>query len=162
MERITATLDEDLVEELDRFQKDRGYQNRSEALRDLIRAGLRETAGENEGGACVGALVYVYDHEVRALAKRLTTAQHDHHDLSVATMHVHLDHQSCLEVAVLRGSSADVRHFSEHIIAERGVRHGRLVIVPVALEAEAHSHGRGKPHLHAHVRHAGKTAKTAG
>jgi len=162
MERITATLDADLVEELDRFQNDRGYQNRSEALRDLIRAGLRETTGENEGGACVGALVYVYDHDVRALAKRLTTAQHDHHDLSVATMHVHLDHNSCLEVAVLRGSSADVRHFSEHIIAERGVRHGRLVIVPVAIEAEAHGHGHGKPHphAHAHVRHAGK--KTAG
>lgn len=158
MERITATLDEDLVEELDRFQNDRGYQNRSEALRDLIRAGLQQTVGENEGGACVGALVYVYDHDVRALAKRLTTAQHDHHDLSVATMHVHLDHQSCLEVAVLRGSSADVRHFSEHIIAERGVRHGRLVIVPVALEAEAHGHGPGKPHshAHAHVRHAGR------
>ncbi len=100
MERITATLDEDLVEELDRFQKDRGYQNRSEALRDLVRAGLQEATQENEsGGACIGALVYVYDHEVRTLAKRLTITQHDHHDLSVATLHVHLDHHSCLEVA---------------------------------------------------------------
>ncbi|MBI5321898.1 nickel-responsive transcriptional regulator NikR [Bradyrhizobium sp.] len=161
MERITATLDEDLVEELDRFQKERGYQNRSEALRDLVRTGLRETIHENEAGACVAALVYVYDHEVRELAKRLTTAQHDHHDISVATVHVHLDHQSCLEVAVLRGSSAEVRHFSEHIIAERGVRHGRLVVVPVALEAEAHAHG-GKTHTHAHarVRHAGGPAKS--
>jgi CopG family nickel-responsive transcriptional regulator len=163
MERITATLDEGLVEELDRFQRDRGYQNRSEALRDLIRAGLQGVAQEHESGACVGALVYVYDHEVRALAKRLTTAQHDHHDLSVATMHVHLDHHSCLEVAVLRGSSADVRHFSEHVIAERGVRHGRLVVIPVALEAETHIHGGGKPHAHshAHVRHAGKGTKSA-
>jgi len=152
MERITATLDEDLVEQLDCFQRDRGYQNRSEALRDLIRAGLQAATEEQAAGACVGALVYVYDHEVRALAKRLTTAQHDHHDLSVATMHVHLDHQSCLEVAVLRGSSAEVRHFSEHVIAERGVRHGRLVVVPVALEAEAHVHGGARPHVHAHVR----------
>src|SRR5579871_7074548 len=103
MERITATLDESLVEELDRFQRDRGYQNRSEALRDLIRAGLQGTTEAQESGACVGALVYVYDHEVRALAKRLTTAQHDHHDLSVATMHVHLDHHSCLEVAAQHG-----------------------------------------------------------
>lgn len=162
MERITATLDADLVEELDRFQNDRGYQNRSEALRDLIRTGLRESVGENDGGASVGALVYVYDHDVRALAKRLTAAQHDHHDLSVATMHVHLDHNSCLEVAVLRGPSADVRRFSENIIAERGVRHGRLVMVPVAVETEAHGHGHGKPHTHAHthVRHAG--SKTTG
>ncbi|WP_407178303.1 nickel-responsive transcriptional regulator NikR [Bradyrhizobium sp. STM 3562] len=163
MERITATLDKDLVQELDRFQKERGYQNRSEALRDLIRAGLQVGAHGHESGACVGALVYVYDHEVRALAKRLTTAQHDHHDLSVATMHVHLDHNSCLEVAVLRGSSAEVRHFSEHVIAERGVRHGRLVVIPVALEAEAHAHGGGKPHVHphAHVRHTGAKAKSA-
>lgn len=152
MERITATLDEGLVEELDRFQRDRGYQNRSEALRDLIRAGLRGATEEQEAGACIGALVYVYDHAVRALAKRLTTAQHDHHDLSVATLHVHLDHQSCLEVAVLRGSSADVRHFSEHVIAERGVRHGRLVVIPVALEAEAHAHGDARRHVHAHLR----------
>jgi CopG family nickel-responsive transcriptional regulator len=159
MERITATLDEGLVEELDRFQRDRGYQNRSEALRDLIRAGLQGATEQHEAGACIGALVYVYDHEVRALAKRLTTAQHDHHDLSVATLHVHLDHQSCLEVAVLRGSSADVRHFSEHVIAERGVRHGRLVVIPVALEAEAHAHGRARTHVHAHVRHAGKASK---
>ena len=161
MERITATLDEDLVEELDRFQNERGYQNRSEALRDLVRTGLREMAQEHESGACVAALVYVYDHEVRALAKRLTTAQHDHHDISVATVHVHLDHQSCLEVAVLRGSSAEVRHFSEHIIAERGVRHGRLVVVPVALKAEAHAHGSGKAQMHGHarVRHAGGSAK---
>jgi CopG family transcriptional regulator, nickel-responsive regulator len=164
MERITATLDEDLVEELDRFQKDRGYQNRSEALRDLIRTGLQEVVHGDEAGACVGALVYVYDHEVRALAKRLTTAQHNHHDLSIATMHVHLDHHSCLEVAVLRGSSADVRHFSEHVIAERGVRHGRLVAIPVALEVDAHGHGGDRPHAHphAHVRHAGKKTKTAG
>jgi CopG family nickel-responsive transcriptional regulator len=162
MERITATLDEDLVAEIDRFQRERGYQGRSEALRDLVRTGLRETVQENEAGACVAALVYVYDHEVRALAKRLTTAQHDHHDISVATVHVHLDHQTCLEVAILRGSSAEVRHFSEHVIAERGVRHGRLVVVPVAIEAEAHSHGSGKAHMHAHarVRHAGGPAKS--
>ncbi|MGQ0682341.1 nickel-responsive transcriptional regulator NikR [Bradyrhizobium sp.] len=162
MERITATLDQDLVEEIDRFRAERGYQNRSEALRDLIRAGLQQVVPEHGGGACVGALVYVYDHEVRTLAKRLTTAQHDHHNISVATLHVHLDHHSCLEVAVLRGSSSDVRHFSEHIIAERGVRHGRLVVVPVALDAEAHGHGGGKPHAHAHahVRHAGR--KSAG
>ena len=165
MERITATLDEDLVEELDRFQKDRGYQNRSEALRDLVRAGLQEAAKENEaGGACIGALVYVYDHEVRTLARRLTIAQHDHHDLSVATLHVHLDHHSCLEVAVLRGASAEVRHFAEHVIAERGVRHGRLVVVPVALEPETHVHGGGRPrtHSHAHVRGTAKRKEARG
>ncbi len=157
MQRVTVTLDEDLVEELDRFQKERGYQNRSEALRDLTRAGLQQFEPESGGGACVAALVYAYDHEVRALARRLASAQHDHHDLSVATLHVHLDHQSCLEVAVLRGGKAEVRHFAEHVMAERGVRHGRLVVVPVEITAEAHTHGDdgGPAHSHSHVRDAG-------
>lgn len=157
MQRVTVTLDEDLVAELDRFKDERGYQNRSEALRDLTRAGLQQVREESDRGSCVAALVYVYDHETRALAKRLASAQHDHHDLSVATLHVHLDHHSCLEVAVLRGATADVRHFAEHVTAERGVRHGRLVIVPVDVAEEAHPHGGEKPHAHphAHVREAG-------
>ena len=157
MQRVTVTLDDDLVAELDKFKDQRGYQNRSEALRDLTRAGLQQTRQESGDGACVAALVYVYDHEVRALAKRLASAQHEHHDLSVATLHVHLDHQSCLEVSVLRGPTEDVRHFSEHVIAERGVRHGQLVLIPVDVADEAHGH-RGEtahPHSHAHVREAG-------
>jgi CopG family nickel-responsive transcriptional regulator len=150
MQRVTVTLDEDLVDELDRFQKERGYQNRSEALRDLTRAGLQQVEGDSGDGACVAALVYAYDHEVRALARRLASAQHDHHDLSVATMHVHLDHESCLEIAVLRGPKAEVRQFAEHVMAERGVRHGRLVVVPVEM-----SGGHAPTHSHAHVREAG-------
>ncbi|MGD1036248.1 MAG: nickel-responsive transcriptional regulator NikR [Roseiarcus sp.] len=157
MQRVTLTLDDDLIKELDKFETARGGQNRSEALRDLARAGLQQFRQESEAGACVAALIYTYDHEVRTLASRLASTQHDHHDLSIATLHVHLDHQSCLEVAVLRGATADVRHFSEHVIAERGVRHGRLVVIPVDVAAEAHAHGDAEPHAHAdaHVREAG-------
>ncbi|MCW2272939.1 nickel-responsive transcriptional regulator NikR [Rhodoblastus acidophilus] len=157
MQRITVTLDDDLVEELDRFQREKGYQNRSETLRDLARAGLSQWSAEHAKGACVAALVYVYDHETRALAKRLANAQHDHHDLSVTTLHVHLDHDSCLEVAVLRGGSGEVRHFAEHVIAERGVRHGQLMVIPVDVSNESHPHGgaHSHPHSHAHVREAG-------
>ncbi|MCW2273680.1 nickel-responsive transcriptional regulator NikR [Rhodoblastus acidophilus] len=157
MQRITVTLDDDLVEELDRFQREKGYQNRSETLRDLARAGLNQRRANEARGACMAALVYVYDHETRALAKRLAHAQHHHHDLSVATLHVHLDHDSCLEVAVLRGSSGEVRHFAEHVIAERGVRHGQLMIIPVDVASETHAHGEEQPHSHshAHVREGG-------
>lgn len=157
MQRITIVLDDELIEEVDRMSSARGYQNRSEAIRDLARAGLRvmteETAPARD---CVAALVYVYDHEARDLSKRLTRSFHDRHDLSLAAMHVHLDHESCMEVAVLRGKTKDVRHFAEHIIAERGVRHGRLVTVPVALEAHTHAHGpeARHSHIHAHVREA--------
>jgi CopG family transcriptional regulator, nickel-responsive regulator len=157
MQRITVTIDDELLAAIDRMIVRRGYQNRSEAIRDLTRAGMAEIDERSLADhQSVAALVYVYDHEGRALAKRLTRAFHDHHDLSMATMHVHLDHDSCLEVAVLRGAMRDIRHFAEHVIAERGVRHGKLVTVPVEVEAASHAHGeRGHRHLHTHVRETG-------
>ncbi|MEP9351355.1 nickel-responsive transcriptional regulator NikR [Xanthobacter sp. KR7-225] len=158
MQRVTVTLDEDLIAELDRFIESRGYQNRSEAVRDLARSGLRQAAeAAGEGEDAVGALVYLYDHEARNMSKRLTEAHHRHHDLSVCTLHMHLDDAQCLEVALLRGPTRSLRHFSEHLIAERGVRHGRLVLVPVearaggpAADPGGHGHGHGPGHHHHH------------
>jgi CopG family nickel-responsive transcriptional regulator len=123
MQRLTITVDDELVGEIDRLVAARGYQNRSEAIRDL-------------------ALVYVYDHAARELSKRLTRTFHDHHTLSLASLHVHLDHDSCMEVNVLRGPTKDVQHFADHVVAERGVRHGQVVMVA----APSHTH----PHEHAH------------
>lgn len=76
------------------------------------------------------ALVYVYDHAARDLSRRLVENYHGHHDLSLATLHVHLDDDNCMEVTALRGPGADVQHFADHIIAERGVRYGRVVMIP--------------------------------
>ena len=158
MQRATIVLDDEFVKELDRVIAVRGYQNRSEAIRDLARAGLRQAAVEGGGAAdCVAALVYVYDHNSRELAKRLTNAFHDHHALSLATLHVHLDHESCMEVTVLRGATAEVQHMADHVIAERGVRHGRLVTVPVEFATQAHEHpdSPARSHGHVHVKQAG-------
>ena len=157
MQRITVTIDDELLEAVDKMIARRGYQNRSEAIRDLTRAGMAELDERSLADRqCVAAIVYVYDHEGRALAKRLTQTFHDHHDLSLATVHVHLDHQSCLEVAVLRGAMDGIRHFAAHVISERGVRHGKLITVPVEVEAASHAHGgHGHTHLHTHVREAG-------
>ena len=158
MQRVTITLDDELMAELDRLIAVRGYQNRSEAIRDLARAGMRQAAAEQGGSTdCVAALVYVYDHNSRELAKRLTNAFHDHHALSLATMHVHLDHESCMEVTVLRGPTAEVQHVADHVIAERGVRHGRLVSVPAEFAADAHAHPDSptRSHDHVHVKQAG-------
>jgi len=155
MRRITVTLDDELVAALDRTVAACGYQNRSEALRDLARAGIAQLNEETEDSpAGVAALAYVYDHRERELAKRLTGSFHNRHDLSVASMHVHLDHDSCLEVAVLRGALREVRDFARHIIAERRVRHGRLVTVPVEFENQKHAHGTqpGRRHLHVRVK----------
>jgi CopG family nickel-responsive transcriptional regulator len=158
MQRVTITLDDELMAELDQVIAVRGYQNRSEAIRDLVRSGIRQDARETDAaGQCVAALVYVYDHESRELSKRLARSFHERHDLSLAALHVLLDHDSCMEVAVLRGRTRDIQHLADHVIAERGVRHGRLVTVPVELEDQKHAHGAepGHRHLHVHVREAG-------
>jgi CopG family transcriptional regulator, nickel-responsive regulator len=157
MRRITVAIDDELAEEIDRFAVRNGYQNRSEALRDLSRWGLREAAEKAApDGDCVGALVYVYDHESRDLSNRLTRTFHAHHDLSVSAMHVHLDHGACLELNVLRGPCGDIRALAAQIVAERGVRYGRLIEVPAELHDEVHSHHNGTRlnHLHTHI---GKT-----
>jgi CopG family nickel-responsive transcriptional regulator len=163
MHRVTITLDDELMADLDALIGARGYQNRSEAIRDLARAGLQqaksdetEASGERD---CIGALVYVYEHPARDLAKRLTRSFHEHHDMSLATLHVHLDHDNCMEMTVLKGRAGEVKHFAEHVIAERGVRYGRLVMVPVEREIARHSHGEGKAatHEHVHVRGGSQT-----
>ncbi len=161
MQRITITIDDDLMGEVGRFMQARGYEARSEVFRDLLRAGL-ERAHEDSGaaaGECVAALTYVYDHEMRGLAARLCDTGHEHHDLVQATLHVHLNHESCMEVAILRGKTGEVRHYAGHLIAERGVRHGRLVTVPVETPDEAHAHAgdAAQAHRHIRVRQAGST-----
>jgi CopG family nickel-responsive transcriptional regulator len=140
MQRVTVTLDEELLADLDSLIATRGYQNRSEAIRDLARAGLQQATAAKGKGECVAALVYVYDHSARDLAKRLTQNFHHHHDISMATLHVHLDEESCMEVTALRGATAEVQHFANHIIAERGVRYGQLVTIPAEGRPSAHRH----------------------
>ncbi len=148
MQRVTITIDDDLAAELDRFMEGRGYANRSEAIRDLARSGLQQAATEVAGSRqCVAALVYLYDHEARELPKRLTRDFHDRHDLALTTLHMHLDHESCMEVTVLKGRGSDVQKFADHIIAERGVRHGHVVYLPAD---GAHTHRHGGSHSHAH------------
>ena len=153
MQRVTITLDDELMAALDKLIAARGYQNRSEAIRDLARSGLQQAEAETDTERdCLGALVYVYDHPARELAKRLTRTSHDHHDMSIATLHVHLDHESCMEINVLKGGAGKVRHFADHVIAERGVRHGRLVLVPIDRVESKHAHGEGKARPHEHMR----------
>jgi CopG family nickel-responsive transcriptional regulator len=149
MQRITITVDDDLMDDLDRVIAERGYQNRSEAIRDLARAGLQQALLESGVSRdCVAAVIYVYDHKARDLAKRLTHSFHEHHQLSLSTLHLHLDHDSCMEVTVLKGPTRDVQRLGEHVIAERGVRHGRIVMIPA--EPDSSGHGRERMfHRHA-------------
>lgn len=132
MQRITITIDDDLMAALDRMIEIKGYQNRSEALRDLARTGLQQASlEEGQMEACVGVLSYTYNHSARDLSKKLTNTHHDHHNISVASMHVHLDHDRCLEVSILKSKTDDVRHFADHVKAERHVTHGTLAVLPL-------------------------------
>ncbi|MBV8862295.1 MAG: nickel-responsive transcriptional regulator NikR [Alphaproteobacteria bacterium] len=151
MERVTISMSDEFADELATFMETHNYANRSEAIRDLARQGLKQARLHDAvSGACVAALSYVYNHHARDLSKRLTDAYHAHHDLQVATTHVHLDHDSCLEVALLRGQVAAVREFANAVIAERGVTHGQVSLVPVRIETGSHAHGRRHPHVHTH------------
>jgi CopG family transcriptional regulator, nickel-responsive regulator len=142
MQRLTITIDDDLVAEVDGFIEARGYANRSEAIRDLVRGGLEQANREGtQGRDCVATLSYVYDHAARELPKRLTRDFHEHHDLAQATLHVHLNHDSCLEVTVLKGRSTEVKAFADRVIAERGVRHGHVSFMPVEGDGDGHGHG---------------------
>jgi CopG family nickel-responsive transcriptional regulator len=145
MQRITISLSDALAQDFDQWMERRSYTNRSEAVRDLVRAALDEERLEHPDGQwCVAALSYVYDHHARDLAERLTALQHAHHDVVVSAMHVHLDHDNCLETLMLRGPIEAVRAFANALTAESGVRHGRVNVVPVQMESAQ------QPHVHAH------------
>ncbi|THD63888.1 nickel-responsive transcriptional regulator NikR [Phenylobacterium sp.] len=149
MQRVTISIDETLGEEFDALIADQGYQSRSEAVRDLVRHAVEgRRLDHQEDGFCVASLSYVYDHETRDLAQRLVEIQHDHHDLVVATMHVHLDHGSCLETTVLRGPTAGVRSLADTVQAERGVRFANVNLVSIKP-----NDGRDAEHIHHRHRH---------
>ena len=152
MQRITITIEDELLAEVDALVARKGYASRSEAVRDLVRAGATRDPEPDPRSPCVATLTYVYDHATRELAQRLTVAHHHRHDLAVASLHVHLDHDACLEVSVLRGPSGAVREFADVVTSQRGVRHFHLHLIPAALEEERHDHGSGRrSHTHVHA-----------
>lgn len=125
--RFGVSMDAGLLREFDDFCSARGYDTRSEALRDLIRDALVDEAGTQENTTVAGTLTFVYDHHKNDLTQRLTAAQHDAHHLILAALHVHLDHHNCLEVLALRGKSKEVKTLADQILAVKGVNHGKFV-----------------------------------
>ena len=126
--RFGISIDNGLLERFDRVVEGKGYINRSEAIRDLIRDALVEQSWEAGEEETVGTLTLVYDHHVRDLSDRLTDIQHDHHDRIISTLHVHLDHHNCLEVLVVRGKAGQIKAIADSMIGVKGVKHGKLVM----------------------------------
>ncbi|NMB40496.1 MAG: nickel-responsive transcriptional regulator NikR [Firmicutes bacterium] len=126
--RFGVSISEGLLEAFDKLIAQKGYQNRSEAIRDLIRNELVEMQWERDDQEVAGTVTLVYDHHVRGLSEVLLELQHDCHDLILSTMHVHLDHENCLEVLAVKGTAKEVHELAEHIISVKGVKHGKLTI----------------------------------
>ena len=132
--RIGVAIDSLLLRKFDDLIGERGYTNRSEAFRDLIREELIQKSWESPESDVVGTVTLVYDHHVRMLSEKLTDLQHDFHRSILSTLHVHLDHDNCLEVLVVRGKAAIVQKIADALISTKGVKHGRLTLTTSGAE----------------------------
>ena len=131
--RFGVSLEKELLEKFDRLIKDKKYPNRSEAIRDLIRENLvkREWV---EGKDVAGTITLVFDHHKRELVNILTDIQHDFHKLIISSQHIHLDHDNCLEIIVVRGKPRDARELADKLRATKGVKYGALSIATTGKE----------------------------
>jgi CopG family transcriptional regulator, nickel-responsive regulator len=147
LSRIGIALDSDLLKRFDRSVSHRGYTNRSEAFRDLIRDRLVSEQTADPKTIVVGTVTLIYDHHASGITEKLTEVQHENHELVVSTSHAHLDHDSCLEVLIVHGPSARIALFADRLIGLKGVQHGRLVMTVPAHPLDA---GKKTAHKHSH------------
>ncbi|MCX6901887.1 MAG: nickel-responsive transcriptional regulator NikR [Verrucomicrobia bacterium] len=126
--RFSISLPAELAEQLERMTHEKGYDNRSLAVADMIRAHLvehRQKFGDEE---MAGTITLLYDHHKQHVQATLTDIQHDHHEVILATLHVHLDHHNCMELLAVRGKAAVIKSIADELIAAKGVKHGKLTI----------------------------------
>ena len=126
--RIGIAIPEELVEQFDRLIERRGYSTRSEAVRDLVRKELVNEIAASPDAEVYGTVTLIYDHHARLLLDKLTEIQHQYHQAIISSLHVHLDHDNCLEVILVRGKSALVQKLADMLIATKGVKHGRFML----------------------------------
>ncbi len=139
LSRTGVSLEQELLKEFDGFIARRGYNNRSEALRDLIREALVGEAVDTNR-AVVGTLTLIYDHHLPNLAQKLTETQHRAHDMVLAATHVHLDEYYCLEVIIMKGRSKEIQEMADSMLSLRGVKHGKLVLTGTGRPQKDHKH----------------------
>jgi CopG family nickel-responsive transcriptional regulator len=126
--RFGISIEPTLLKQYDKLIEDKGYTNRSEAIRDLIRESLVKTKVKDPQQQSIGTLTMIYDHHSGNLTKQLLDIQHDHHTEILTTTHIHIDHNNCLEILVLKGKSGRIQHLADNIKALKGIKHGELVI----------------------------------
>nr|MDO8117357.1 nickel-responsive transcriptional regulator NikR [Candidatus Sigynarchaeota archaeon] len=128
LERFSITIPKELAVAFDKRNKRKGYGNRSEAVRDLVRDALVQEEWAEPKAQVAATVTLVYDHHTRTLTDRITEAQHDHGELIVSALHVHLDHHNCLEIIVLRGPAKNVKSLADKLASIRGVKHAQLTL----------------------------------
>jgi CopG family transcriptional regulator, nickel-responsive regulator len=134
--RFSLSMSAGLVRQLDQMVKTKGYVNRSQAVADMVSAHLVEHQGAEGDREIAGTITLVYDHHKRNVQALLTDIQHDHQEVIIATLHVHLDHHNCMEVLAVRGKAGVVRLVSDQLIAARGVKHGKLTVTTTGSDME--------------------------
>lgn len=134
LSRIGVAIDSNLLKKFDQLIASRGYTNRSEAFRDMIRDELVQKAWERPDSHVVGTVTLVYNHHVRMLNEKLTDMQHSHFHNILSALHVHLDHDNCLEVLIVRGKAGEVKKIADALISTKGVKHGRLTLATTGAE----------------------------
>lgn len=127
-------MDEKLLLKFDQLIETKGYENRSEAVRDLVRGALVNQSWEDDHQTVAGSILLFYDHHHGDVMQELTGIQHEMHDLIMATTHFHLDHHNCLELIVVKGKSKILREFSNRLISMKGVKYGKFTAAPIGEE----------------------------
>ena len=126
--RFSVSLPPSLLEQLDSMTREKSNDNRSLAIADMIRDQLVEHRQKFGNEDIAGTITLVYDHHKMHVQETLTDIQHDHHEVILSTVHVHLDHHNCLEVLIVRGKASIIRKIADELIAAKGVKHGKLTV----------------------------------
>ncbi|OXM85140.1 nickel-responsive transcriptional regulator NikR [Paenibacillus rigui] len=148
--RFGVSMPEDLVNQFDQYISEQGYTNRSEAIRDLVRRVLLEPRQLNSEQLVAGTIVMVYDHHVSELPLTLMELQHQYHHHVISTMHVHLNHEQCLEIIVVRGNLSKLRELKQQIQVQKGVLYAELSVTYLDEDGKGHTHDPSHGHTHTH------------
>lgn len=131
--RFGVSIEPELLKKFDRVIKKKGYYNRSEAIRDIVRENILKVDTSDPDSEAIGTLTIMYDHHEGMLTNKLLDLQHDHHNEILSTTHIHIDHHNCLEVLVLKGKTGEIKKLADNIKALKGIKHGELVITKSSL-----------------------------
>lgn len=148
--RFSVSLEKDLLDRFDQFCEGGKLATRSEAIRQLLREKLTTVAWASDAANVAASLTLVYDHHRTRLTDKMLDLQHAHADRVVSSMHVHLDHDLCLEVIVLRGPTAALQELAAELSGLKGIHQAQLVIARAEAEPHIHEHPHPHPHPHPH------------